>query len=153
MATLQTGTLRHKTFEYSVSTAWTHDRQGRITSDGKPSVEVSSPPEFRGAPGIWSPEDLFVAAVDVCQMTTFLALAIRSGLPLRSYDSTARGTLEFADGGYRFTQITVSPKIIVAPGTDLASVGLLVEQAHQSCLIGRSTQAEITVQPIITVEG
>ena len=152
MATQNAGTPRHKTFEYSISTAWTRDRQGTIASDGKPAVDVSSPPEFKGVPGIWSPEDLFVAAVDVCQMTTFLALAARAGIILRSYTSSARGTLEFAEGGYRFTQVALAPHIAVGPGTDSSAVEELVENAHHMCLIGRSIQAEVSVQPTITVE-
>src|SRR5512141_722150 len=152
MATQNAATTRHKTFEYSTSTAWTHNRQGTIASNGKPAVDVSSPPEFKGVPGIWSPEDLFVAAVDGCQMTTFLALAARAGITLRSYARSARGTLGCAEGGYRFTRVTLAPHIAVGAGTDSSAVEELVESAHHMCLIGRSIQAEVSVQPTITVE-
>ncbi len=153
MTTQNAGTVRHKTFEYSVSTFWRHDRQGTIASEGKPLIDVASPPEFKGVPGVWSPEDLFVAAVDVCQMTTFLALATRAGLPLRSYTSSARGRLEFADGGYRFTKVVLAPRIVVGPGTEIAAVERLVENAHRMCIIGRSIQPDVSVQPTITAES
>ena len=56
-------------------------------------VEVATPPEFaNGMPGIWSPEHLFVAAVNSCLMTTYLAIADNSKLPFVSFSSRATGT-------------------------------------------------------------
>jgi organic hydroperoxide reductase OsmC/OhrA len=143
---------RYKSFSYAVGTTWSHDRQGVLASDGKPSFDVASPPEFKGVAGIWTPEDLFVAAIDACQMTTFLALAARSGVSLLSYSSKATGLLEFAEGGYQFTKVTLEPAIGVAAGTDIETVRRLVENAHAACLIGRSVRTVIDVAPEITVE-
>ncbi|MBI3191832.1 MAG: OsmC family protein, partial [Pedosphaera parvula] len=52
---------------------------------------VASPPEFKGEAGVWTPEDLFVAAVNVCTMTTFAAFAQRLNLPVLSYRCEAEG--------------------------------------------------------------
>lgn len=143
---------RHKSFTYNVKTTWSHEKIGAIDSDGKPTVTVASPPEFKGTPGLWTPEDLFVAAIDVCQMTTFLAFSSRAGIPVRAYQSAATGTLEFTQGGYRFTTVTLLPKITVEQGTDLKAVERTVHEAHASCLIGRSVSASITVVPEIVTE-
>ena len=142
---------RYKTFEYHTQTHWIHDRVGSISSDGKPPVEVASPPEFKGVAGKWTPEDLFVAAIEVCQMTTFLAFASRSTFVLKEYESSARGILEFADGGYRFTKVILSPRIVVESGASEADVRQVVEDAHKSCLIGRSVTTTIEVEPSIEV--
>ena len=151
MAPSPHASTRYKTFEYTVGTQWVRDRVGTLGSSGKPDVRVASPPEFKGEPGIWTPEDLFVAAIDACQMTTFLALASRASIRLLSYASHATGVLEFAEGGYRFTRVILTPTITVAAGTDKTEVATLVESAHRSCLIGRSVHTEIAVTPKIIV--
>jgi organic hydroperoxide reductase OsmC/OhrA len=151
MAAETTPRTKYKTFTYTVGTTWASARQGVLRSDSKPEVLVASPPEFKGVPGVWTPEDLFVAAVDTCQMTTFLALASRADLPLISYASNATGRLEFADGGYRFTRITLQPKIVVSEGPSREVVEQLVHDAHRACLVGRSVRCEIEVVPDIQV--
>ncbi len=143
---------RYKTFSYVASTTWSHDRQGVLASEGKPSFGVASPPEFKGVAGVWTPEDLYVAAIDACQMTTFLALAARSGISLLSYRSKATGLLEFAEGGYQFTKVTLEPGIRVAAGSDIETVQRLVNDAHAACLIGRSVRTVIDVVPAISAE-
>ena len=145
--------VKHKTFTYSVGTTWERGREGVLRSPSKPEVRVASPPEFKGVPGTWTPEDLFVAAVETCQMTTFLALASRADLPLVSYVSKATGSLEFADGGYRFTRVTVEPTIVVGEGSNRDDIEALVHQAHKACLIGRSVRCEIEVVPDIQVQS
>lgn len=142
--------VRHKSFEYATTIRWTGERTGAIGSDGKPAVQVASPPEFKGVAGIWTPEDLYVAAIDICQMNTFLAFASRKGIVLKSYESAGKGTLDFVDGGYRFTRVLLTPAIVVAPGTDLALVASAVKEAHDNCLIGRSITATVEVTPTIT---
>ena len=142
---------RYKSFSYTVGTTWEQGRQGVLRSQTKPDVQIASPPEFKGVPGVWTPEDLFVAAVDACQMTTFLALAARSEISLVSYASTATGSLEFGEGGYRFTRVRVQPTIVVNNGSRLEDVERLVHDAHRACLIGRSVDCTIEVEPEIQV--
>src|SRR2546425_3642932 len=64
-----------KSFRYKNALVWKSARRGMVSALGKPSLEVGSPPEFRGEPGIWTPEDLLVGALNSCLMLTFLALA------------------------------------------------------------------------------
>lgn len=143
---------KYKTFTYHTNIQWTSDRQGMLRADGKPELNISSPPEFKGIPGVWTPEDLFVAAVEICQMSTFLAFGIRKELPLRSYKSAAEGTLEFVDGNYRFTKVVVRPEIVVGSSWTKEQVEQLVHTAHDNCLIGNSITAEVVVEPKIVIE-
>ena len=143
--------VKHKTFTYRTSLAWVEKRQGEIASDGKPPVRVSSPPEFKGEPGMWTPEDLFVAAVDACTMTTFLAFAQRLNLPFVSYTSNAEGTLEFAQSGYQFTTIILRPTITVTSADAVEQVKRTLEDAHKSCLVSNSIKATVILEPSITV--
>jgi organic hydroperoxide reductase OsmC/OhrA len=144
--------VRYKTFRYNTGLQWLADKSGELSSDGKPSFRVSSPPEFKGEAGVWTPEDLFVAAVDICMMTTFLAFAQRRQLPIVSYTSKAEGILEFVDGGYRFTNVKLQPAIVVASEGALEQVRQTLHDAHESCLIANSIGAEVTVDATITVQ-
>ena len=142
--------VRFKSFEYSTQTKWTGARQGVVASSGKPAISASSPPEFKGIPGVWTPEDLFVAAIEMCQMTTFMSFAARREIPLKSYESRTKATLEQDQSGYRFTHVTIEPHIVVGEGTDLAAVEETVRNAHSHCLIARSISAKVDVVPEIS---
>lgn len=42
-----------KSFHYPVTMKWNGEKRGVLTIGGKPDLEVASPPEFRGHPGVW----------------------------------------------------------------------------------------------------
>lgn len=69
------------------------EKKGIIACDGNPDLQVAALPEFKEHEGIWSPEDLFVASVNVYVMSTFLALAEWAGVAFASYQSEAVGRL------------------------------------------------------------
>lgn len=140
-----------KVFHYNTHLQWTHERRGELTSEGKPTLEVAPPPEFKGPAGVWTPEDLFVAAVDICTMTTFLAFANHKKLPLLSYESSAKGTLENVEGKYQFTQVSLTPRITVASEADVPLAEKIIRDAEASCLISNSIKAQVVLQPEISV--
>jgi organic hydroperoxide reductase OsmC/OhrA len=143
--------VKHKTFTYQTTLAWLGNKSGTLGAEGKPSFRVASPPEFKGEAGVWTPEDLFVAAVDICTMTTFMAFAQRLQLPIVSYASRAEGVLEFVDGGYRFTKVVLKPEILVGSADALEQVRQTLHDAHENCLIANSIRSEVTVEPTISV--
>ena len=143
---------KYKTFTYHTGVEWKSERQGYLRSDGKPDVYVSSPPEFKGIPGIWTPEDLFVASIEICTMSTFLSFGGRKGIPLKSYRSTAEGILENTDGKYRFTKVTVKPHIVVEKSWTKEQVEAVVHQAHENCLIANSVTSRVVIEPTVVFE-
>jgi organic hydroperoxide reductase OsmC/OhrA len=145
--------VRRKSFTYRNGLTWTSGRSGLVDAEGKPELQVSSPPEFKGEPGRWTPEDLFVSAVNVCTMTTFAAFAQKLQLPIVGYRSEAEGVLEFEDGGYRFTRVVLRPRIVVANGASVEAAARALHDAHASCLIGRSVRASVTIEPVIEAAG
>ncbi len=143
---------KFKTFTYHTSVEWKSERQGFLRSDGKPEVYVSSPPEFKGIPGVWSPEDLFVAAAEICTMSTFLSFGGRKGMPLKSYKSSAQGLLENTDGKYRFTKIVITPEVVVGKEWTKEQVDEVFHQAHDNCLIANSMTSTVVIEPTIHFE-
>jgi organic hydroperoxide reductase OsmC/OhrA len=153
MTEKQAPRVRHKTFHYRTSVQWLEGRAGLNRSDGKPAFRVASPPEFKGEEGVWTPEDLFVAAVNTCTMTTFAAFAAKRELSIDVYESAAEGTLEFSDGSYRFTQVVVRPRIVARAPATREMVEALVRDAHHSCLITNSISGEVVVEAEIEITG
>jgi organic hydroperoxide reductase OsmC/OhrA len=105
-----------------------------------PDVEIAS----------WTPEDLFIAAVNACTMTTFLALADRMAITVESYDSDALGTLERVNNTFRFTEVVLRPKIVVADASLVDDTRKALDQAHQQCLVGNSIRGVLILEPAIT---
>jgi organic hydroperoxide reductase OsmC/OhrA len=143
---------KFKTFIYHTSVEWKSERQGFLRSDGKPEVYISSPPEFKGIPGVWTPEDLFVAAAEICTMSTFLSFGGRKGIPLKSYKSAAEGLLENVEGKYRFTKIVIKPEVVVGKEWTKEQVDEVFHQAHDNCLIANSMTATVVIEPAIHFE-
>jgi len=141
--------VRSKLYLYSTTVKWTEHRKGILSCEGKPDLEVATPPEFKGHEGIWSPEDLFVASANICLMTTFLAVAERAGLGFTSYESTAEGRLEIFDGKFQFTTITIKPVITLESDSDAVKARELIEKAEANCLISNSMKAQVTLEPVI----
>lgn len=142
--------VRSKVYTYRTAVKWTEQRKGTITCEGKPDIQVATPPEFKGHEGIWSPEDLYVASANICLMTTFLAVAERAGLTFTSYHCEAEGRLELVEGKFQVTVITLRPQIALQSGSDAAKAKELIEKAEANCLISNSMKTRITLEPTIT---
>jgi len=143
------GKNKDKTFRYQARTTWRGARQGVLSAPGKPDVVVGSPPEWKGRPDNWAPEELLVASVNSCIMLTFLTLAQARGVTVVSYDSDAEGELEIVDGVYQITRITARPRVIVASGTQLDAARDAMEHVEARCFMSQSVKAEVTLIPEI----
>jgi peroxiredoxin-like protein len=137
--------VRTKIYTYRTSLKWTERKMGMLSSPGKPNVQVSTPPEFKGHEGIWSPEDLFVASVNVCVMSTFLALAERAGLAFSSYESDAEGRVELVEGKLQVTSVTLTPRITINSREDVDKAKELLTKAESNCLISNSVKTHVTM--------
>ncbi|MGH9144407.1 MAG: OsmC family protein [Vicinamibacterales bacterium] len=123
-------------------------RTATLSSEGKPPLWVSSPPEFKGEAGHWTPEDFFVASIEVCLMLTFVGLAEKRGLSFQSYESMAEGLLEWETPSYRFTRVEVAPVITLFDESSFALAREIVETAHRTCLVANSVRCQVIVEPL-----
>lgn len=141
--------VRSKIYTYRTSLKWTERKMGMLFSLGKPDLQVSTPPEFKGHEGIWSPEDLFVAAINVCVMSTFLAFAERAGLAFVSYESDGEGRVELVDGKLQVTSVTLTPRVTVKSSGDVDKAKELLTKAESNCLISNSVKTHVTMHPTV----
>lgn len=124
-----------------------------LSSEGKPVLRIASPPEFGGERGVWTPEDLFVAAIETCLKLTFAGIARKRNLRFASWKSTAEGFLEWDQISYRFTKVVISPTIALYDEASIALAREVVERAHLTCLVANSVRSEVVVEPAFTVIG
>ncbi len=138
---------------YDVQLHWNHDRIGTVSSSILPqSIEVATPPEFpKGVANIWSPEHFFVAAVNSCLMTTFLAIAENSKLEFDTFDSKAVGKLEMVDGKFMVSEITLSPVVTIKDATMKEKAERILHKSEAACLISNSVKSKIVFEPSILI--
>jgi organic hydroperoxide reductase OsmC/OhrA len=146
------GTKRaYKSFRYKAKTTWSAARRGMLSASGKPDIVVGSPPEFKGEPNIWAPEELLVASVNTCMMLTFLTLAQANGLTPVGYESEAEGLLESVDGKCRITEVTVRPCVSVKNEPELKLAQEIMERVEAQCFISNSIKAKVLLEAELVV--
>jgi peroxiredoxin-like protein len=138
---------------YQTVVEWVGERKGELRAPSLPDIRVATPPEFKGHENVWSPEHLFVAAVNSCFMTTFLAIAEMSKLDFTSFKADAVGKLEKPDGqGYMMTEVTVRPRLVIRRAQDADRARRILEKAEKHCLISNSVKSVVRMEPEIAVE-
>src|SRR5438552_12482774 len=121
----------YKVFKYRNDVRWISGRRGEATAEGMPGLAVSSPPEFKGEPGMWTPEELFLASLNACTLQTFLAYAQHKGLAFSSYTCSVEGVLSSVDGKYRFTEVTLRPVLNLKSEADSERARQILSDAHR----------------------
>jgi organic hydroperoxide reductase OsmC/OhrA len=156
---------RTRTHVYRTQLTWTgadaavpfynHRRDYCVTAEGKPPIEGSSDPIFRGDAFRWNPEDLLVASLSACHQLWYLGLCAASGIEVLAYEDAAEGTMieERANGAGQFTAVTLRPRVTVAPGADQAKALALHEVAHAHCFIARSVNFPVRHEATVTVSA
>ena len=142
---------KNKKFIYRTNIKWNNEKRGLLSSVGKPDIEIATPPEFQGHAGIWTPEDLFIASVNSCIMTTFLYYAKKENIKFLSYESEAEGVLERTENQLVFSHITVRPKIKIILSTQKGKIEELMKRAEANCLISNSIKSNVETVPEITI--
>ena len=140
-----------KKFIYKVDLKWAEARKGVVTSGGKPEIEVATPPEFKGHPGFWTPEDLFVAAVNACFMSTFLYYAEKRQLIFSAFNASAEGILEDVDGEFIISTVNITAYVKIGVAGEIEKAKTIMEAAKQNCLVSNSIKSKVNLDSKIEV--
>lgn len=155
-----------KRHHYRVQVVWTgnqgsgtasyrgYSRAHQITGRGKPVIEGSSDPGFRGDPTRWNPEELLLASVSACHKLWYLGLCADAGIVVMAYTDDAQGIMvEEPDGAGQFASILLRPLVTIAADFDKATAEALHRTAHAMCFIARSVNFPIECRPTIVAGG
>jgi organic hydroperoxide reductase OsmC/OhrA len=142
--------VRPKEFHFPLTVEWTGDRRVSARVEGKPAIEITPPPVFRGTdPAVWSPEDFFVAAAASCLAVTFTGLAARAGFEYTRLAVDADGVCgKRDDGRFGFTRILLRVEIEIETDAEDEARALAV-QAEESCLV--SVSLDLPVETVVEV--
>jgi len=135
----------YKSFRYKARTDWTSARRGTLSAEGKSRIIVGSPPEFKGQPDVWAPEELLVGSVNTCLMLTFLTLAQAKSLVPVAYESEAEGLLENVEGKFRITEVSVRPRVTLDSSADLVRAREIMQGVEAQCFIANSLKSRVTL--------
>ena len=149
-----------RTHHYQVSVTWTgdrgtgtsgyraFDRDHDVRADGPPPLQGSADPAFRGDPSRWNPEQLLVASLSQCHMLWYLHLCADAGVIVTEYADDAGGAMsETADGGGRFDEVVLAPRVVVTEDSMVERASALHAAAHERCFIANSVNFPVRHEP------
>jgi peroxiredoxin-like protein len=141
-----------KSYSYKAAAHWTNHKRGIVEGEAIPrTINFAAPPEFGGEPGLWTPEHLLLAAVSTCYVATLRAVAEASKLEFEGVEVPVEGKIEKLEGGFKFTRITLRPLVRIHDEKDRERIGRVLEKAEQVCLVSRSLDCGIVLEPTILV--
>ena len=136
---------------YTTEVEWTGERHGDLRAPVLPNMEVDAPPEFKGHEGVWTPEHLFVASVNSCFMTTFLAIAENSKLNFTSFECNAIGVLDNVDDKFLMTEVVLEPVVTLTDEKDHDRAWRILQRTEVSCLISNSIKSKVSMKPTVKI--
>ncbi len=145
---------------YKLGVSWTgnlgagasaYDSYGRdhvITCEGKPDLQASSDPYFRGDASRYNPEDLFLAAISSCHMLWYLHLCADAGIVVTSYNDNAEGIMNSGgDDPGRFIEVNLNPVAKISDPLRMDEANQLHDKAREKCFISNSCNFPIAHHP------
>ena len=139
-----------KAYRFPVSIQWQAGRLTRAIVPGKTALEVATPPEFKsGIPGVWSPEDLLVAATAACYAVTLLAVAESRRVTLIDLHVDGTGHVERrADGRFAFVAIELVAAITTEP-EQVESAEKAARYAKDACVVSLALDTPVHLEVLV----
>jgi organic hydroperoxide reductase OsmC/OhrA len=127
---------------------WKEGKQADLNARDNPLLQVATPPEFGGPARTWCPEELFVASIESCLMSTFLYFAERLDLSLTAYSSTCKGILNKTAKGLRFSGVEVRIDVAWEDDESLEKAASLrlKEKLEKYCPVSASLNCPVSIQ-------
>jgi len=138
---------------YHADVSWTGGHRGELRCGNGPVLPFSAPPDAHGEKNVLTPEDAFVAGVNMCIMLMFLWACERFHIALKSYECAGEGTkLVTLDRTETFERVVLRPKIVAEGGEDeRRRLERAVESARKYSLLASSITSELVIEPEIVM--
>jgi len=120
---------------------------------GPGELEVGPAPEFEGSPETLNPEEMFVAAINNCLMTTFFYFVRKLNVEILTYRSKAEGRVEKQADGFRFTNVEVRAEVTLQHQDLAEKVNELGDLAEKYCLVSRSVACPVYYRLRVETKG
>jgi organic hydroperoxide reductase OsmC/OhrA len=121
-------------------------KPAKTVFSGPGEIEIGPAPEFDGSPETLNPEEMFVAAINNCLMTTFFYFVRKSNVEILSYYSKAEGRVEKQADGFRFTNMEIRAEVTLQHQDLVEKVREFGNLAEKYCLVSRSVACPVDYQ-------
>ena len=129
---------RQKSYLFKNTVFKEGDESAKTVFSGPGELEVGPAPEFEGNPETLNPEEMFVATINNCLMTTFFYFVRKLNVEISSYYSEAQALLEKQKDGFRFTDVEVRAEVTLKQEELAEKVSELGDLVEKYCLVSRS---------------
>ncbi len=137
---------------YRTKVTWLSGHTGNLECGNGARMEFSAPPSLYGKPEVMTPEDGFVASLNMCVHMMFIWAAERMKIELASYECEAEGTVQDRlDRTSVFTKLVLRPRIVAKKTTE-EKVRQAIQLARKFSLIAESVKPETVIEPEIRIE-
>jgi len=137
---------------YKTQVTWLKGHWGELACSNGPHMKFSAPPSLQGYPDVLTPEDAFVASVNICVHMMFIWSAEKYKIDLVSYVCEAEGFAEdLIDRTSHFSRIILRSKI-TARNTTRDKVEKAIKSSLKYSLIVNSIKSAVIVEPQIYIE-
>jgi organic hydroperoxide reductase OsmC/OhrA len=124
-----------------------------LSTEGKPHLEGSADPTFRGDASRWNPEELLVAALAQCHLLSYLHMAATHGVVVTAYSDSPVGTMAQEGIGGHFTRVLLRPVVTVADSSMTEVATRIHREASDACFIASSVNFPVDHEPAVRVEA
>jgi len=144
---------RQKSYLFKNTVFKEGEEPAKTIFSGPGGLEVGPAPEFEGSPQTLNPEEMFVAAINNCLMTTFFYFVRKSNVEILSYCSDAEGRVEKQADGFRFTNVEVRAEVTLKQQELAQKVRELGDLAEKYCLVSRSVNCPVNYELKVKTTG
>ncbi len=128
----------------------------KMQVSGRQELEMTAYHRFGGEADMPSPEEIFVSAVSSCLMLTFLDLAQKNRLMVKTYRDESEASLtRDADKRWSISYILLRPRITLLEekNSDVRGRAVrLLHEAHYYCFLVNSIRASVDIEPLLVIE-
>ena len=138
---------------YTTKVVWTGGHNGELTCGNGPRMTFSAPPSLQGRSGVMTPEDAFVAALNMCFHLMFIWASERLKIQLVSYECEAEGHVAELLDRTSMVDRTVLKPVIRVKANSVDRVAKALDWARKYSLVANSIKASVLIEPKIETEG
>ena len=137
---------------YMTRVVWTGGHNGDLICSNGAKMDFSAPPTLEGRSGVMTPEDAFVASLNMCFHLMFIWATEKLKIDLISYECEAEGhVVELLDRTSEFDRAVLRP-VIKVKRDSIERVGKALEWARKYSLIMNSIKGSVLIEPKIESE-
>jgi organic hydroperoxide reductase OsmC/OhrA len=137
---------------YKTKVVWTGGHDGELTCGNGPKMNFSAPPALQGRSGVMTPEDGFVAALNMCYHLMFIWATERLKIQLVSYECEAEGhVVDLLDRTSIVERTVLRPVVKVKAGS-VDRVARALDWARKYSLVANSIKPPVSIEPRIEIE-